>query len=53
MTPLVLLALGAGLILAALWNRDEPRKAAILFVLGGILVVAAGLVGVHGVDLNP
>jgi hypothetical protein len=53
MTALLFLLGGTALILAALRNRDEPRKAFILFALGGILVVAAGLVGVHGIELNP
>lgn len=50
-TPVVaalgLLALGTGLILAALWNRDEPRRALVLFVLGALAVVAGGIAAVH------
>jgi hypothetical protein len=53
MSALWFLIAGTAFILAALWNRDEPRKAFILFALGGILVVAAGLVGVHGIEMNP
>jgi uncharacterized membrane protein HdeD (DUF308 family) len=46
-----LLVLGAVSILAALWNRDEPRKAFVLFVVGALLVIGGGLTAMHGVEL--
>lgn len=52
MIPLALLALGALFILSALRNRDEPRKAFVLFAVGALLVVAGGIAALHQAELS-
>lgn len=51
MSGIALLA-GTALILAGLWNRDRERLSVVLFLVGALLVVAAGVLAAPGL-LSP
>lgn len=52
MTPFVFAA-GVLLILVGLWNRDEEMRALVLFGVGAVLVMIAGLMAMSGYDPQP
>jgi uncharacterized membrane protein YiaA len=49
----IALVVGTVFILAGLWNRDRERLALSLFIIGAMLVIAAGVLAVSGAVGTP